>query len=131
MPTMTAAERVERRKQATNLRLAGATLEAITIQCGYSSKRVAWKDVQTGLNDLAVPSELADENQQSLARLDAMLLGLWPYATKGNDKAVGMVLRIENKRRELLEEIAANNAAKDENDQLGILLTEHNSSDAE
>ena len=91
----------ERRRQALELRKAGATYEQIAAELGIKSKRAAWGIVQTAL------AEITHEPAQQvldleLARLDAMLVGLWSTARKGNHGSVDRVLRIMDRRARYL-----------------------------
>lgn len=91
----------ERREKALELHLAGASYDQIAKACGYAGRSGAYKAVQDKLKERA---ENVDELPQEteLARLDAMLVGLWPAARRGNVQAVDRVLKIEERRAELL-----------------------------
>lgn len=91
----------ERRKQALELHLAGATYDRIAEACGYASRSGAHKAVQEALKERA---ELVDAQvaETEIARLDAMLTGLWPKARRGDVQAVDRVLKIEERREHLL-----------------------------
>lgn len=90
------------RPRALELRLAGATYDQIAAECGYASKSGAYKAVQSQLDAAGspVPSEGEDLSTE-LARLDAMLVGLWPRARRGDVQAVDRVLRISERRSQL------------------------------
>ena len=91
----------ERRAQALELRKAGASYEQIARQVGYSNRGNAYRAVMLGLAE--VTQEPALEVQKlELERLDAMLLGLWPQARRGEGAAVDRVLRIMERRAKLL-----------------------------
>lgn len=91
----------ERRRQALELRKAGATYEQIAAELGIRSKRAAWGIVQTALAEITREPAQAVLDLE-LSRLDAMLLGLWPTARKGNHGAVDRVLRIMDRRARYL-----------------------------
>lgn len=91
----------EKRARALELHLAGATYQVIADQLGYASKASAHKLVQDALDELVLPAQSADALQTAVARLDAMLVGLWPKARRGDGAAVDRVLRIEERRMAL------------------------------
>lgn len=105
----------ERRAKALELHLAGATYDAIATACGYAGRSGAYKAVQEALKDRREepPEDDAPEGafDTELARLDAMLRGLWPKARKGDVAAVDRVLRIEERRNELRARLAVARAA--------------------
>jgi hypothetical protein len=91
----------ERRRQALELRRAGASYEQIADQLGYAHRGKAYEDIHTALAHLTKhPAEeyLAEE----LDRLDAMLVGLWPAAWKGHLGAVDRVIKIMDRRARYL-----------------------------
>lgn len=91
----------ERRAKALELHLAGATYESIANAVGYASKSGAHKAVQEALDNLGKygPDEATETE---LARLDAMLTGLWPKARRGDVQAIDRVLKIGERRSVLL-----------------------------
>lgn len=98
---MTSPKPDERRAKALELHLAGATYDAIAQAVGYASRSGAHKAVQEALTDLGRPiSGTALDTE--LARLDAMLTGLWPKARRGDVQAVDRVLKISERRSALL-----------------------------
>jgi len=86
--------------EALQLRKAGATYQQIADTLGYSVAGA----------EKAVKSALADmkhEPAQELiilerARLDALLMGIWAQAVKGNQGAIDRALRIMERRAKLL-----------------------------
>lgn len=92
----------ERRAKALELHLAGVSYAEIAKAVGYASKSGAHKAVQEALAaarpEPGVPASLPESQ---LARLDAMLKGLWPAARRGDVHAVDRVLKIEAERREI------------------------------
>lgn len=91
----------ERRKQALQLRLAGASYDEIASRLGYSDRGSAWRSVMAALK--ATLQEPADELRKlELERLDRLLLGVWGQAAKGNQGAVDRALRIMERRAKLL-----------------------------
>lgn len=91
----------DRRGRALELRLAGATYDKIAQAVGYASKSGAHKAVQEALVGLGkfTPDDVVETE---LARLDAMLTGLWGKARRGDVQAVDRVLRIGERRAALL-----------------------------
>ena len=92
---------LERQRQALELRKAGVDYRAIAERLGYRSVASAHEAVKTALRRTL--QEPADElREMELSRLDQMLLGLWPKATKGDTWAVDRVLKIMERRASLL-----------------------------
>jgi polyphosphate kinase 2 (PPK2 family) len=94
-------EAVEKQKQALELRKAGATYEAIAKKLEYANASGAEHAIKAALK--ATVQDGADAVRQlEVERLDAMLMGLWTTANKGNHGAVDRVLRIMERRARLL-----------------------------
>lgn len=98
-PRLSAAEK---RTRALELHLAGATYDAIAKSVGYASRSGAYKAVQEGLKQLGDPPTTAEADATDLARLDAMLTGLWPKARRGDVQAVDRVLKISERREQIV-----------------------------
>lgn len=94
----------ELRARALELHLAGATYQTIADQLGYASKASAHKVVREALDQLVMPEErpLDGVTDTAIARLDAMLVGLWPKARRGDVQAIDRVLKIEERRTALI-----------------------------
>jgi hypothetical protein len=92
----------DRHVKALELHLAGATYETIAEQLGYASKASAHKIVQDALDALTLPAMSSDHKSTAMARLDAMLVGIWPKARRGDVAAIDRVLKIEERRLALL-----------------------------
>lgn len=91
----------ERQAQAINLRKAGVGYAAIARQLGYAGPSGAYQAVMTALH--AVTREPARELVDlEVARLDDLLAGLWADARKGNVAKVDRVLKIMQRRADLL-----------------------------
>lgn len=99
----------QKRSRALELHLAGATYDAIAEAVGYAGRSGAYKAVQEALADLGEPAATSEAAATELARLDAMLTGLWPKARRGDVQAVDRVLKISERRALLLT--AASQAA--------------------
>jgi hypothetical protein len=91
----------EKRRRAAELRIAGATYEQIARQLGYSGVSGAFAAVEEGLRD-AFAEPNSDIRRLELDRLDALLLGLWPQARKGNLGAIDRALKIMERRARYL-----------------------------
>ncbi|MFA5379909.1 MAG: hypothetical protein WC455_29385, partial [Dehalococcoidia bacterium] len=107
----------ERRPQALQLRIAGASYRAIGKQLGTSGVQ-AFRDVEYELKLLAEESKEEAERVRQLEteRLDALLLALWPRAKGGriqngageyeviapDQGAVDRILRIMERRSKLM-----------------------------
>lgn len=91
----------ERRAKALDLRKAGATYDQIAQQLGFSNRGNAQRAVQTALKEITADGA-RDVLTLELERLDAMLLGLWQQARKGNLGAVDRALRIQDRRARYL-----------------------------
>jgi hypothetical protein len=94
------------RRRALELHLAGASYQAIADALGYAAKSRAYTLVREALADLEVPAAAAMAATE-VARLDAMLQGLWPKARRGDVQAVDRVLKIEERRHQLALATAA------------------------
>jgi hypothetical protein len=91
----------ERAARAIELRKAGVGFAAIARQLGYAGPSGAYGAVMTALRAVtrAPARELVD---LELARLDELLLGLWPDARRGNVAKIDRVLKIMQRRAALL-----------------------------
>ena len=98
------AQTAERRRRNIELRLAGATFEAIAVELGYSSRHEACVDLGRALRQRAAElHEVAGQMLEvELARLDRMQLALWPKVLAGDTRAATTVLRIMEQRSRLL-----------------------------
>ena len=93
----------EREVEALELRKAGATFQQIGTRLGIS-RQAAHKRVTEVLHDMAETTGEKAEAVRTLEgqRLDAMLLGLWARASHGDYGAVDRVLRIMQRRADML-----------------------------
>lgn len=93
----------ERELRALELRKAGLTYLQIAQQLGITEQG-AHKAVMRTLKRLneRIMEQAAEVRRLELERLDAMLLSLWPQARKGNLGAIDRVLRIMQRRADLL-----------------------------
>lgn len=92
----------ERAAQALELHLAGATYDKIAAALGFANRGGAYKAVQAALAARKSIDGRAEVVAVEVARLDAMLTGLWPQARRGDVAAVDRVLKIGERRLALL-----------------------------
>lgn len=87
----------ERRASALQLKIAGATYDAIARALGYANKGNAHRDIQAAL--AAITKEPAEALKKlELERCDEMLLAIWPQVRKGNLAAIDRALKIMERR---------------------------------
>ncbi|GGM77075.1 hypothetical protein GCM10012275_54630 [Longimycelium tulufanense] len=91
----------EKRRQALELRKAGATYDQIAERLGFSSKSRARESVIAALAELTL-EPAREVLTLELERLDAMLLGLWRQARAGDLGTVDRVLKIMDRRAKYL-----------------------------
>ena len=90
----------DRQLEALALRKAGVQYADIATKLGYRAASGAWRAVRAALKKtLQEPAE--ELRVLAEARLDAMLLAIWPQAVKGSQGAIDRALRIEQRRAEL------------------------------
>jgi hypothetical protein len=92
----------QRRQQALQLHLAVATFQAIADTLGYANRGTAHKVVHEALDELA--PDIKPHQATKIARIDAMLQGLWPKARKGDVQAIDRVIKLEQWREQLVGE---------------------------
>jgi hypothetical protein len=97
-----AAELDRKRRRALDLHLAGVPYQTIADVLGYATKAGAHKAVKAALEQTKAGDDLDGVATSELARLDAMLSGLWAKARKGDVAAIDRVLRIEERRAQIL-----------------------------
>lgn len=93
----------ERERQAFELRKSGATVYQIADELGITPqgvssilKRVLERTARVAEEDAV------DVRSLEVERLDAMLLGLWPQARSGHEGTVDRVIRIMQRRADLM-----------------------------
>jgi len=84
--------RRERHAKALQLRKAGMEYGQIAEQLGYANRSGAWKAVMGLLRRAEAPA--VEMRQLLLARLDELLLSVWPRAIGGDMKAVDRAMNI-------------------------------------
>lgn len=97
------AQARERETKAFELRKGGATYAQIATALGVT-RQGAHKMIKRTMAELsALAEEDAEEvRRMEIERLDAMLLGLWEKARRGHEGAVDRVLRIMQRRSDML-----------------------------
>jgi hypothetical protein len=93
----------QREKKAMAMRKAGASYDLISSELGITPQGAA-KVVKRCLERIEKKTREDTEHVlvMELARLDAMLMGLWDKARRGHEGAVDRVLRIMERRARLL-----------------------------
>ena len=91
----------DRQRQALDLRKAGVSFDLIAQQLGYASRQGAHMAVEAALQKtLQAPGD--DLRQLDIARLDSLLLAVWPQARQGMLDYVDAALKILTRRAKLL-----------------------------
>jgi hypothetical protein len=94
-------EHTAKTKQAIELRIAGHSWQEIATKLGFAGKSGAFKLVQNALREqLREPAE--ELRQIEFVRLEAMTLGLWKRAKRGDVGAIDRVLKLMDRRAKLL-----------------------------
>lgn len=94
----------QRRSKAYELHLAGLTYAQIADRLDYNSISGAYGAVQAEIRRQTMIEDqpVFDQVPSELARLDAMLVGLWPKARRGDVHAIDRVLKIGERRAMIL-----------------------------
>jgi len=99
--TPTTLQTVEKRADAIRLRISGCSYDQIAERLGYANRSSAFKAVEAGR--LAILAEPAAELVAlECARLDELMVALWPKALAGDVQAVDRVLRVMERRARYL-----------------------------
>lgn len=91
----------EKRRQAVELRKAGATFDEIATALGYSNKGTAFRAVEQALKE-SVREPALQLIELEVQRLDMMLRALWPAVVRGQLGAVDRAIRVAERRARLL-----------------------------
>lgn len=95
------ARAAHREVRAVELLMAGRDYDQIAVELGYANRSGAWRAVQRALRKRR--DVLAGEHLQlELERLDALQDAPWDAAVGGDPKTIGAVLKIVDRRCELL-----------------------------
>lgn len=91
----------ERQRQAVELRLAGASFDAIATRLEYADRSGAYRSVMAALK--RTQQEPTDELRRlNTERLNRMLLAIWSDVQKGNFGAIDRAVRILESEAKLL-----------------------------
>jgi hypothetical protein len=99
---VTISKTAERAQRALELHLAGATYDQIATALGFANRGGAYKAVQAELAARPAADRRAEVVAVELARMDALMTGVWPKARRGDVAAVDRVLKIGEYRTRLL-----------------------------
>jgi len=91
----------ERQQEALRLRAQGKNYDDIAAALGYASRAGAFKSVKSAMQRCQHEG-VVEMRTLELARLDALLEGVWSNATSGDPKAINAALRIAERRASLL-----------------------------
>ena len=95
---------LEKRTKARELRLAGATYADIARLVGYADRAGARNAVQQAMAEDPPDRDQVNALDNELARIDAMLTGVWAKARRGDYAAIDRVMALDRRRAELLSE---------------------------
>lgn len=112
--------------RAVEMRLAGADPQAIASATGFASAAEAMEAVKQALGARGALPERVDAAVTELARLDALMLGLWPRARRGEAAAIEAVLKISDRRMRILADAPSAEADPAEDEKVRTPLDELN-----
>ena len=96
-PEEKAAEREAKEAKVLELRRAGFTFQRIAEEVGYATPSGAQRALER-IMTRNVPQAPEEFRWQELDRLDRMQVALWPRAMKGDDRAIGTIVRLMERR---------------------------------
>jgi hypothetical protein len=100
-PEEKAAERESKEAKVLELRRAGFTFQRIAEEVGYATPSGAQRALER-IMTRNVPQAPEEFRWQELDRLDRMQVALWPRAMKGDDRAIGTIVRLMERRARLV-----------------------------
>ena len=101
--SFTREQRIEFRRRAWELRIAGLTQQQIGAKLGLSQSIVSRMLARARADATeATHTVAATATTEQVARLDRMLTALWEKVRNGNERAIESALRIEERRAKLL-----------------------------
>jgi AraC-like DNA-binding protein len=100
-PEEKAAEREAKEAKVLELRRAGFTFQRIAEEVGYATPSGAQRALER-IMTRNVPQAPEEFRWQELDRLDRMQVALWPRAMKGDDRAIGTIVRLMERRARLV-----------------------------
>lgn len=93
----------QRRRQAIEMALAGASYETIARELGWKTRSAAYKAVMKMLHEVAPdPAQIEAARGAELQRLDRLQQAHWMNALRGDARATDIVLKISDRRSRLL-----------------------------
>ena len=96
-----AAELEAKELKVLELRRAGFTFQRIAEEVGYATPSGAQRALERVMTR-NVPQAPEEFRWQELDRLDRMQVALWPRAMKGDDRAIGTIVRLMERRARLV-----------------------------
>jgi hypothetical protein len=100
-PEEKAAEREAKELKVLDLRRAGFTFQRIAEEVGYATPSGAQRALER-IMSRNIPQAPEEFRWQELDRLDRMQVALWPRAMKGDDRAIGTIVRLMERRARLV-----------------------------
>jgi hypothetical protein len=100
-PEEKAAELEAKELKVLELRRAGLTFQRIAEEVGYATPSGAQRALER-IMTRNVPQAPDEFRWQELDRLDRMQVALWPRAMKGDDRAIGTIVRLMERRARLV-----------------------------
>ncbi len=113
--------------QALQLRASGATYRQIGEALGID-KQTAWRLVNVELESI-IRESAAEVVELELARLDRMLMAVWPDAVQGDLSSIDRALKIEDMRCRLLGLYRRAEAQQQDIPQSAVIIAADSSSD--
>jgi hypothetical protein len=96
-----AAELEAKEAKVLELRRAGFTFQRIAEEVGYATPSGAQRALER-IMTRNLPQAPEEFRWQELDRLDRMQVALWPRAMKGDDRAIGTIIRLMERRARLV-----------------------------
>jgi hypothetical protein len=100
-PEEKAAELEAKEAKVLELRRAGFTFQRIAEEVGYATPSGAQRALER-IMTRNLPQAPEEFRWQELDRLDRMQVALWPRAMKGDDRAIGTIIRLMERRARLV-----------------------------
>jgi hypothetical protein len=96
-----AEDRAQQRNKAIDLHLASLSDKKVAELVGVSVA-AAKRLIREGLNERVGDERLSDNVQTEIARIDAMISGMWAAARRGDVNAVDRVAKLQERRAKLV-----------------------------
>jgi len=100
-PEEKAKELEAKELKVLDLRRAGFTFQRIAEEVGYATPSGAQRALER-IMSRNIPMAPEEFRWQELDRLDRMQVALWPRAMKGDDRAIGTIVRLMERRAKLV-----------------------------